>query len=135
MELLVEELDVLYAAEKVLFTHSQEVVLVVPINHQLTISQTTLLKTILNKMAYPTTSCAWSYYEEPIENINIKEIIRCFAPKILLVIRPITDLILEPVYEKKSGLDVFFLPHPEKFEFTDSVKRPIWNLLKPFSGL
>ncbi len=135
MELLVEELDVLYASEKILFTHNQEVVLAVPINHHLTISQTSLLKTILNKMAYPSSSCAWFYYEEHLETISIEEIIKCFSPKILLVIRPITDPILEPLHEKKSGLDVIFLPHPEKFEFTDSVKRPIWNLLKPFSSV
>ena len=133
MKLLPEELDILFQSEKLLFTHSQEIVLAVPVSHGFSLSQTAMLKTILARLNFSNAAIPWHYYEN-FESIPFEDIFSRFSPKILLVIRPMQDQNLEPEHKKVSGVDVFYLPHPEKFEFNDAVKRPIWNLLKPFSA-
>jgi len=132
MDISAVELDKLFQSEKLLFTHSQEVVLALPVSHGFSLSQTAMLKTLLASLNFSNATIAWHYYEI-LESIAFENIFSRFSPKILLVIRPIQDQNSVPEHKKVSGVDVFFLPHPQKFEFNDAIKRPIWNLLKPFS--
>ena len=132
MDISAVELDKLFQSEKLLFTHSQEVVLALPVSHGFSLSQTAMLKTLLASLNFSNATIAWHYYEI-LESITFENIFSRFSPKILLVIRPIQDQNSVPEHKKVSGVDVFFLPHPQKFEFNDAIKRPIWNLLKPFS--
>lgn len=133
MKFLLEELDVFFESDKLLYTHNQEVVIALPALHELSPSQVILLKTILNRMGFATKGFAWIYYAKDSEETILQESILRFAPKILLLIRPISDEGIVPEHKIISGTDSFYLPHPQKFEFNDAIKRPIWNLLKPFS--
>ena len=133
MHLSSTELEVLFEHENLLFSEKQKLVVAVPIDSYLTDSQTQLLKKIIAAMGFSHSSYSWIYYECGNENISIEQIIQCFSPNLIIRISSKSSEFETSNQLTKDGITLLTLPHPEKMDNDERIKRDVWKVLKPFS--